>query len=128
MELRWSSILARMISLWGFARMSFSPMEESYIQLKAVAWLQNQRAKLPERKSREILNLRNRLLASVAVVVAGLTSSVTLAQTTQPPAAPGTHTANAQAFNPHDLTGIWVRGAVPKGNSPLSGNRPPFTP
>jgi len=128
MELRWSSILARMINLWGFARMSFSPMGESYIQLKAVAWLQNQRAKLPERKSRENLNLRNRLLASVAVLVAGLTSSVTLAQTTQPSAAPVTHTANAQAFNPHDLTGIWVRGAVPKGNSPLSGKRPPFTP
>ena len=73
--------------------------------------------------------MQNRLIRTVVVAVAVLTlSSVAFAQETQPSAAPKAQAAKTQPFDPHDLTGIWVRGKVPKGNAPLSGNRPPMTP
>ncbi len=73
--------------------------------------------------------MQNRLIQWVVVVVAVLTlSSVTFAQETQPSAARMAQAAQTQPFDPHDLNGIWVRGKVPKGNAPLSGNRPPMTP
>jgi hypothetical protein len=73
--------------------------------------------------------VQNRPIRSVVVVVAVLVlSSVTFAQTTQPSGAPQAQTAKTPAFDPHDLTGIWVRGKAPRGNSPLSGVRPPMTP
>jgi hypothetical protein len=55
-------------------------------------------------------------------------SSGSFAQTYHPPTTPVSDPAKTAAFDPHDLTGIWVRGKVPKGNAPLSGNRPPMTP
>jgi len=65
---------------------------------------------------------------TVVVVVAVLAfSSVTFAQTVQPSRAPKARTAKAKAFNPHDLTGIWVRAEPPDGNFPLSVDRPPMT-
>jgi hypothetical protein len=75
------------------------------------------------------LNVPNRLMSSVVVVMAVLaSSSVTIAQTAQPSGAPKARTARTQALKPHDLTGIWVRGKAPEGNSPLSVDRPPLTP
>ena len=59
----------------------------------------------------------------IGAVTLLMLSSVTFAQTSQPSGPP-----KAQAFDPHDLTGIWVRGKAPRGNAPLSGNRPPMTP
>jgi hypothetical protein len=65
----------------------------------------------------------------IIVIVAMLAySSISFAQINQPSTAPLSQAAKAQAFDPHDLTGIWVRGKVPKGNAPLSGNSPPMTP
>ena len=72
---------------------------------------------------REILSVI--VLGAVAIVTL---SSVASAQTAQPSDATRQKTAKPQPFDPHDLTGIWVRGKVPKGNAPLSGDRPPFTP
>src|SRR5271165_5973046 len=69
---------------------------------------------------------------SLIVAVTGLIfvalSPVMFAQATYPLSASKDQTARQLSFNPHDLTGIWVRGKVPKGNAPLSGDRPPFTP
>src|ERR1700676_142116 len=64
----------------------------------------------------------------VAVVMVLTLSSVTFAQTAQPSGDTKAQTANAPAFDPHDLTGIWVRGKAPRGNAPLSGTRPPMRP
>ncbi len=73
--------------------------------------------------------MRNRPIGSFVVVVTLLAlSSVTFAQTAQPSGAAKAPTGKTQAFDPRDLTGIWVRGKAPQGNSPLSGNRPPMTP
>jgi len=75
------------------------------------------------------LNVQNRSICMVVGMLAVLTlSSVTFAQTAQPSGSPKAQTANAPAFDPHDLTGIWVRGNAPRGNAPLSGTRPPMTP
>ena len=71
----------------------------------------------------------NRLVHSVIVAVAVLTlSPVMFSQAPQPSASPEKRSAGTKPFDPHDLTGIWVRGKVPTGNAPLSANRPPFTP
>src|ERR1700676_228648 len=65
----------------------------------------------------------------IIVIVAILAySSVLFAQISQPLTAPISQSGKTQAFDPHDLTGIWVRGKVPKGNAPLSADRPPMTP
>jgi hypothetical protein len=74
-------------------------------------------------------NLRHGLIrAGIAVAAALALSAAGAAQTSPPSEAPRTQAANSQIFDPHDLTGIWVRGKVPRGNAPLSANRPPFTP
>jgi len=74
-------------------------------------------------------NRMNRLVQRIVIVGRVLTlSSVTHAQNTQQSESPAAQVPEKQAFNPHDLTGIWVRGKVPKGNAPLSADRPPFTP
>lgn len=71
----------------------------------------------------------NRLIHSVLVAMAVLTlSPVAFSQAAQPSASSENRSAAAKPFDPHDLTGIWVRGKVPTGNAPLSANRPPFTP
>ena len=73
--------------------------------------------------------VKNSLIRSTAVVAAVLALSfVTTAQTAPHSAAPNPQTTKTQAFDPHDLTGVWVRGKVPRGNAPLSADRPPFTP
>jgi len=73
--------------------------------------------------------VKNRLIRSTAVLAAVLSLSfVARAQAAPQSAAPNPRTAKTQAFDPHDLTGIWVRGKVPRGNAPLSADRPPFTP
>jgi hypothetical protein len=70
-----------------------------------------------------------RLIRFFAGVLALLAiSPVTFAQSTSPAGSSNSQTAKPKPFDPHDLTGIWVRGKVPKGNSPLSVNRPPMTP
>lgn len=53
---------------------------------------------------------------------------LSIAQTTRNSETTRDQAAKPQPFDPHDLTGIWVRGKVPKGNAPLSGDRPPMTP
>jgi hypothetical protein len=69
------------------------------------------------------------LIRSFAGVLAFLAlSPVAFAQSTPPAESSNSQTAKPKVFDPHDLTGIWVRGKVPKGNSPLSVNRPPMTP
>jgi hypothetical protein len=73
--------------------------------------------------------LQNRLICSAVLALAVvILPSATFSQTTQPSEASEPQAAKTQPFGPHDLTGIWVRGKVPKGNAPLSGDRPPFTP
>ena len=73
--------------------------------------------------------MQNRLMSSIVVIVTVLAlSSITFAQTAPPARATKARAAKTKAFNPHDLTGIWVRGQAPDGNSPLSVNRPPMTP
>jgi hypothetical protein len=105
-------------------------MDESYIRLKVVACRLSQKVKVPERRKCEIFEVRNRLFHSVvrAAVTALTLSPVMFSQTAQPSVATRTPMASAKHFDPHDLSGIWVRGKVPKGNAPLSANRPPFTP
>ncbi len=104
-------------------------MAASYIRLKVAALLKNRNEEPPQRQDRGSFNVRNRLIR--AVVLAGVSftlSSIIFAQTAQPSVAPQAQTAKSQPFDPHDMTGIWVRGKVPRGNAPLSGNRPPMTP
>ena len=75
------------------------------------------------------LNLEIRSIRSTAGVLALLgLSSGAFAQTAQAPDPSAVKSETSQAFNPHDLTGIWVRGKAPRGNAPLSGVRPPMTP
>ena len=70
----------------------------------------------------------SRLMCSVVALVAVLAlSSVTFAQTAPPSGATKPRTAKAKSFNPHDLSGIWVRAEPPEGNFPLSVDRPPMT-
>jgi hypothetical protein len=104
-------------------------MAGNYIRLKVVAFHKNRNEEPPQRQDRGSFNVRNLLIRSAVVVGVSLTlSSVALAQTTHPSEVPQAQKAKSQQFDPHDLTGIWVRGKVPKGNAPLSGNRPPMTP
>jgi len=71
----------------------------------------------------------NHPLHSIAGAMAIVALSTALfAQTPQPSAQPKAPVPTTEAFDPHDLTGIWVRGKAPRGNSPLSGDRPPMTP
>ena len=75
--------------------------------------------------------MHNRLICSAAVLAAVALVTlpyITFAQTTQPSSGPKDQTTKPLPFDSHDLSGIWVRGKVPKGNAPLSANRPPFTP
>lgn len=65
------------------------------------------------------------MLAAVALVTLPY---IPFAQTTKPSSATKDQTTKPLPFDPHDLSGIWVRGKVPKGNAPLSGDRPPMTP
>ncbi len=59
--------------------------------------------------------MRNRPIGSFVVVVTLLAlSSVTFAQTAQPSGAAKAPTGKTQAFDPRDLTGIWVRGKAPQ--------------
>jgi hypothetical protein len=68
-------------------------------------------------------------IRSVAGVMGMLVLSLgAFAQTAQPSGPPKAQGGTTQAFDPHDLTGIWVRGKAPRGNAPLSGDRPPMTP
>ena len=70
-----------------------------------------------------------RLIRFFAGVLAFLAiSPVAFAQSPSQAASSNSQAAKPKPFDPHDLTGIWVRGKVPKGNSPLSVNRPPMTP
>ena len=70
-----------------------------------------------------------RLIRFFAGVLAFLAiSPVAFAQSPSPAGSANSQAAKPKPFDPHDLTGIWVRGKVPKGNSPLSVNRPPMTP
>ena len=77
-------------------------------------------------------NLGVRKLSTCTVVIAALLafSAATFAQTAQSSATPTPNGAavKTKTFDPHDLSGIWYRGKVPKGNAPLSANRPPMTP
>lgn len=73
--------------------------------------------------------MQNRAIRSIAGALTLLTlSSGTFAQTAQAPASTKRKIETPQAFDAHDLTGIWVRGKAPRGNAPLSGERPPMTP
>src|ERR1700683_1197048 len=124
-----SSTQARTASLLGFARTYPSRMAGNCIRLRVAALRKNQNEVPPQRHRPRVMNAQNRSICTVVAAVAALVfSSATLAQETQLAAAPKTQTAKSQPFDPHDLTGVWVRGKVPKGNAPLSGNRPPMTP
>ena len=104
-------------------------MAGNYIRLKVVAFHKNQNEEPQQQQDRGSFSVRNLLIRSAVVVGVSLTlSSVALAQTIHPSEMPQSQTTKTQPFDPHDLTGIWVRGKVPKGNAPLSGNRPPMTP
>ena len=76
----------------------------------------------------------NHLLRSVLKIALALTLStiayaqIVYAQAGPPSVAPNPRSENRPAFDPHDLTGVWVRGKVPKGNGTLSADRPPMTP
>jgi hypothetical protein len=104
-------------------------MAESCIPLRAAARLWNPKDEPPYRQRNGSFDVQNRLAHPVVALLVTLALPMThFAQTAPPSAMPVTQSANAKAFDPHDLTGIWVRGKVPRGNAPLSANRPPMTP
>ena len=72
---------------------------------------------------------RNHPFRSVLVAAATLLLS-TLAHGQAAPSAVAPHSQSGKStvFDPHDLTGVWVRGKVPRGNATLSVDRPPMTP
>ena len=73
--------------------------------------------------------MQNRPIHLIAGMLTLLALSPALnAQTVGPSSAPNSQNKTTAAFDPHDLTGIWVRGKAPRGNAPLSGDRPPMTP
>jgi hypothetical protein len=76
----------------------------------------------------DVRNISAGVIALTAALLA--VSPVTFAQSAPASAAPTSNNAPAKSktFDPHDLSGIWYRGKAPKGNAPLSANRPPMTP
>ncbi len=70
-----------------------------------------------------------RLIVSILFAAAlSILPHSAFSQTEHAPASSDAPKPAAQPFNPRDLTGIWVRGKAPRGNAPLSPNRPAFTP
>src|SRR5579859_7045102 len=70
-----------------------------------------------------------RLIVSILFAAAiSIPPRSAFSQADHPPVVTDAPKPAAQAFNPRDLSGIWVRGKAPRGNAPLSPNRPPFTP
>src|ERR1700686_5112379 len=72
------------------------------------------------------LKVQKRLTASIVVIVTVLAfSSAMLAQTAQSSGAAKTQTAKAQAFDLHDLNGIW--SMTPRKQLSITNTRPPLT-